>query len=91
VPGQAQDQRLLSTTLAVSGGALERVSRAQTIIIADFHERALPQYPRRFEALAVTQGGGWLFVTCSVSRVVPELLPPTEPNDLFVMRIADLK
>ena len=54
--------------------------------IVDFRERLLPQYARRFEELALTQAPDALFVTCSDSRVVPDLLASTEPGDLFTMR-----
>ncbi|MGO9929233.1 MAG: carbonic anhydrase [Mycobacterium sp.] len=54
--------------------------------IVDFRERLLPQYERRFEALALSQTPDALFVTCSDSRVVPDLLASTEPGDLFTMR-----
>jgi carbonic anhydrase len=54
--------------------------------IVDFRERMLPQYERRFEALALSQTPDALFVTCSDSRVVPDLLASTEPGDLFTMR-----
>ena len=53
--------------------------------IVDFRERMLPQYERRFEALALSQAPDALFVT-SDSRVVPDLLASTEPGDLFTMR-----
>jgi carbonic anhydrase len=54
--------------------------------IVDFRERMLPQYQGRFEALALSQAPDALFVTCSDSRVVPDLLASTEPGDLFTMR-----
>jgi carbonic anhydrase len=54
--------------------------------IVDFRERMLPQYERRFEALALSQVPDALFVICSDSRVVPDLLASTEPGDLFTMR-----
>jgi carbonic anhydrase len=54
--------------------------------IVDFRERMLPRYQQRFEALALTQTPDALFVTCSDSRVVPDLLASTEPGDLFTLR-----
>jgi len=54
--------------------------------IVDFRERMLPQYARRFEELASAQAPDALFVTCSDSRVVPDLLASTEPGDLFTLR-----
>jgi carbonic anhydrase len=54
--------------------------------IVDFRERMLPQYAQRFQELALTQAPDALFVTCSDSRVVPDLLVSTDPGDLFTMR-----
>jgi carbonic anhydrase len=46
----------------------------------------LPQYAERFRDLALTQTPDALFITCSDSRVVPDLLASTHPGDLFTMR-----
>lgn len=54
--------------------------------IVDFRERMLPQYAERFRDLALTQAPDALFITCSDSRVVPDLLASTHPGDLFTMR-----
>src|SRR6516162_3114132 len=54
--------------------------------IVDFRERLLPQYAKRFQELALTQAPDALFITCSDSRVVPDLLASTHPGDLFTMR-----
>ena len=54
--------------------------------IVDFRERMLPQYQERFRELALTQKPDALFITCSDSRVVPDLLASTDPGDLFTMR-----
>ena len=54
--------------------------------IVDFRERMLPQYAQRFQELALIQKPDALFITCSDSRVVPDLLASTDPGDLFTMR-----
>jgi carbonic anhydrase len=54
--------------------------------MVDFRERLLPQYAERFHKLAQGQTPDALFITCSDSRVVPDLLVSTDPGDLFIMR-----
>ena len=46
----------------------------------------LPQYVKRFRELALTRSPDALFITCSDSRVVPDLLASTHPGELFTMR-----
>lgn len=60
--------------------------------LIDGHKRFLDEvFPTRrdhFQLLAARQSPRWLVITCSDSRVLPDLFLSTEPGDLFLTRNA---
>lgn len=53
-----------------------------------FQEEIFPIHKERFEALAETQDPNVLFITCSDSRIDPNLLTQSKPGELFICRNA---
>lgn len=53
-----------------------------------FQAEIFPQEQDLFTRLAKTQNPEALFLTCSDSRIVPELITQTRPGDLFICRNA---
>jgi carbonic anhydrase len=56
--------------------------------IRAFQDSVFPTHRSQFERLANGQNPSTLFITCSDSRIVPDLLTQTEPGELFVLRNA---
>ncbi len=54
--------------------------------LLDFQLNARSNYREKFALLAQGQKPDCLFIACSDSRVVPNLLVSTDPGDLFVVR-----
>jgi carbonic anhydrase len=51
-----------------------------------FKTEVFPRRRAEFHLLAEGQQPQWLFITCSDSRVVPDLILGTRPGDLFIAR-----
>src|SRR5258708_14895023 len=56
--------------------------------IQRFQKNVFPRHKLLFRELAVKQKPQALFITCSDSRIVPEMLTQTNPGDLFILRNA---
>jgi carbonic anhydrase len=54
--------------------------------IRNFRERIFPKHAHRFRELARAQAPDTLFISCSDSRVVPDLIASADPGDLFTIR-----
>lgn len=54
--------------------------------VRHFHDVIFPSKREFFEKLAREQRPRALFITCSDSRVHPNLITQTEPGDLFILR-----
>lgn len=54
--------------------------------ILDFRKRCLADYRKSYSYLAAGQAPDYLLVTCSDSRVAPNIFASTNPGDVFVVR-----
>src|SRR6185437_10869400 len=53
-----------------------------------FLAEIFPKKRNEYHLLAESQAPEWLFITCSDSRIVPDLILGTGPGDLFISRNA---
>lgn len=51
-----------------------------------FHKEIFPGRKNQFHLLAESQAPEFLFITCSDSRIVPDLILGTGPGDIFISR-----
>lgn len=73
----------MSTTREATG-ALEKLIEGHKRFLAE----VFPGRRSHFHLLAESQAPEFLFITCSDSRIVPDLILGTEPGDLFITRNA---
>jgi carbonic anhydrase len=56
--------------------------------VKQFQTKVYPEHKDRFEALAESQDPDVLFITCSDSRIDPNLITQSNPGELFICRNA---
>jgi carbonic anhydrase len=77
----ATDQRDLATKIG-SSSADQRLRAG----VARYRFTQKPRYSELFERLAEGQSPHTLFITCSDSRIDPNLITATDPGELFIVR-----
>jgi carbonic anhydrase len=78
----ATDERSLAQKLGKDGGVDARLHAG----VERFRASIRPRYSRLFESLAKGQAPHTLFITCSDSRIQPNLITSTDPGELFIVR-----
>ncbi len=77
------DERGLSDKLGAGRATVDARLRAG---VERFRATARPRYSDLFQQLADGQAPHTLFITCSDSRINPNLITSTEPGELFIVR-----
>lgn len=77
------DERGLSDRL---GSGIATVDARLRAGVERFRATARPRYTGLFQQLADGQAPHTLFITCSDSRINPNLITSTEPGELFIVR-----
>lgn len=70
--------------MAKNGGNIDRIAAG----VVKFQNEAFPQRRTLFKQLAEGQAPEALFITCSDSRIDPNLITQMEPGELFICRNA---
>ncbi len=77
------DERGLSDRIGSTNATVDARLRAG---VERFRATARPRYSDLFQQLADGQAPHTLFITCSDSRINPNLITSTEPGELFIVR-----
>lgn len=79
-----RDDENNSVTNGASKGGMRKLIRG----LGSFKSDYFPEYQELFAHLSASQNPKVLFITCSDSRIDPNLITQTDPGELFVIRNA---
>lgn len=78
----AADEQELASKMGQDGGADARLQTG----LQRYRATVKPRYSQLFERLAEGQSPHTLFITCSDSRINPNMITATDPGELFLVR-----